>query len=201
MNADELRARRAELSQRRDRLRADLLANQERRLALSFDSECGVASARKEINKLIEAAVALDVEARTVEAALAEAGRRVAAAEDADRGEQQRAKARAALALLDDFETRGAALSDKLAGFIAEYEGLCADFRKLEIVGFPPTSAALISANMRRAVASALIHTDLRQEFVPPNDRTTFSAVIAGWASNVRGRSGALLNRKINKAE
>ena len=196
MNLEELRAKQSELKERRDRLRAELVQNQDRRLALSFDSECGVAAARKEINKLVEAAAALDVELKTVDAALAEAGRRVAGAEAADREEGQRQRAREALGLLDEFEARGVALSQKLGDFLAEYQNLCGDFRKLERIGFSPTSYPLIASNMRRAVASALLETDLRQDFVAPNDRTTFAAVIGAWAGNVRSRSNIVLNRK-----
>ena len=196
MDAEKLKSKREELTARLGALRADRVKNEQRRRDLALDAELGDAKARKEIGELAKGAAALDVEISTVEAALAEAGRRISAAEAAEREEALRQKARTALAMLDEFEARGEALSGKLAGFIAEYKALCGDFRKLEQVGFAPTTYALIASNMRRAVASALLDTDLRQEFLAPKDRTTFAAVIAGWAANVRARAGAMLNRK-----
>jgi hypothetical protein len=196
MTLDELKTKQKELSERRQRLLADKAANEQRRKAIAFEAESGVVAARKEIAELTKAAAQLDSDLLIVDAATEECGRRIVAWEAEAAQLTLRQNAQAALSVLAEFERRGAALNDKLAEFVAEYQSLCQDFRQLERIGFGPTTFALVANNMRRAVASALHDTDLRQDYLAPRERTTFQAVISAWASNVRLRANAVINRK-----
>ncbi len=102
---DQAERTRAELVKRLETLRADRAANEERRAALAFDAETGDAAAKRSIAELTKAAAALDVDVQTVEAAIAEAARRVRAAADASRRQAERDKARQARAILARLRT------------------------------------------------------------------------------------------------
>jgi hypothetical protein len=54
---------------------------------------------------------------------------------------------------------------------------------------------------MKRAAAAKLQFTDMRQEFLAPNERHSFASVIAGWARNVRGRCEARLSKGAKKTK
>ena len=83
----------ADLAKRLETLRADRAANEERRAALAFEAETGDAAAKRSIAELTKVAAALDVDVQTVEAAIAEAARRVRAAAEASSRQAERDKA------------------------------------------------------------------------------------------------------------
>lgn len=200
MTLEELKLKKAELSERRNTLAADLATKQDARASLAFDAELGVESAKRQIAELTTAAAKLESELKTVDAALAECARRVSGAEAAERGEVERENARAALALLETFRKRGAALDAAFSAAIAEYVALSDEFRRLNALGFAPTTVALVKANMQRAAATKLMFTDLQGEFLAPHVRRDFVTSIDGWAAAVAARANATLNRKAVKA-
>jgi hypothetical protein len=167
---------------------------------IAFSAHTGDDAARKRLDQLHTDIAKIGAEVSSLEAALIEARRRCAVAMAAEGDKAERARAERALSLLDDFTERGAALDTALAGFVAEYTLLVADFHKLDALGFAPTTHALIETNMRRATATALMFTGLRQDFLAPHERRSFVDVIAGWAPNVRGRAVARLNKDTARA-
>jgi hypothetical protein len=163
--------------------------------SIAFAAHTGDADARKRLDRLNADAGKRGAEVLSLEAAIVEARSRVALALAAEGDRAERDRAEKALGLLDDFAARGARLDAALAGFVAEYEALTADFYKLDALGFAPATHALIEMNLRRATATRLMFTGLRQSFPAPNERRDFVTVIAGWAQHVRARATARLNR------
>ena len=159
----------------------------------AFAAHVDGGDARSKLDNLNEQAVAAGREIASLETAIVEARARLASAQAAELDAEQRSKASRALALLDAFAARGRALDKAFEKVLSEYADLERDFHQLEALGFPPTSFALVSANMSRAVSTKLMFTPLRQEFLPPHERRTFGAVISGWAANVRARAEARL--------
>lgn len=162
---------------------------------VAFAAHTGDDLARKQLTKLESDAARLALEITGIDAAISEARRRVGAAIAADADEAEREKARHALALLDDFGRRGDALNGALEKFIREYEQLTSDFHQLDRLGYGPTTYPMIKHNMCAAVATKLQFTDLRQNFLAPDERREFSSVIEGWARNIRAKASARLSR------
>ena len=193
--SEQERATLTELEGRLTAARASLAANVARRAAIAFSVEIGDGEARKEAAGLLKDAMKLDADVHSLEAAVAEAGRRVAVAAAIETDDAQREHAQQALDMLDAFAQRGAALDAKLAEFVAEYVALNSDFRKLEALGYGPTTPALVSNNMRRATSTKLMFTDLQQDFLAPGQRVDFVSTIEGWARVCRLKAEARLNR------
>jgi hypothetical protein len=163
--------------------------------ATAFEAHVDGGDARSKLDNLDSQAIAAGREISSLETAIGEARVRLAAAQAAELDAEERAKATRALALLDGFATRGDALQQSLDKFLSQYGELSSDFHELDKLGYPPTTWALVKVNMQAAVATSLQFTDLRQEFLAPHARRTFGAVISSWASHVRARAEARLNR------
>lgn len=175
--------------------RARHAETQVKAMELAYPANTGDESARKKLDGLNARAAMVAAEIASLEAAIVTAKRHVADAEAAEVDETERARARDALALLDDFSQRGKLLDKSLGKFVRQYDELTRDFRELQLLGYEPTSYPLVQINMQAAVATKLQFTDLRQNFLAPHARRDFISVIEGWARHVRGRAEARLNR------
>jgi len=180
------------------RERLEVLGNE--RIGLALPAQAGDASARKRLEAVQAEKLRQTAEIETLEIALAQAGQAVAAAERAVQVAEDCAKARQAIALVAEFEARGAALSQSLAAFVKHYAKLTADFHELDAIGYAPTTYPAIASAMQAATATALMFTDLGQNFLAPHQRKDFAAVIAGWAWPVRHRAEATLQRHEKEA-
>lgn len=190
----------ADLVKRLTTARKDLDANEERRAAIAFEAETGDAAARRSIAELTKAAAALDVDIKTVEAAVVEAARRVRAATE-DLGRQaERDKARKVRAVSARLAGRGTALEAGLNQFREAYRAFQDDLRELAALGAPAPSAALVDVNSRRALDAALdgLHSKMRP--VPPLERHGFAELCAGWARPSAQWAAAILDAPADKA-
>jgi hypothetical protein len=160
--------------------RARHAETQVKAMELAYPANTGDESARKKLDGLNAKVAMFAAEIASLEAALIEARRRVDQAMADERDEVERARARDALALLDDFSQRGKLLDDAMDNFVRQYDELAHDFRELQLLGYEPTSYPLIQINMQAAVATKLQFTDLRQNFLAPHARRDFISVIDG---------------------
>jgi hypothetical protein len=175
--------------------RARHAETQVKAMELAYPANTGDESARKKLDGLNAKVAMFAAEIASLEAALIEARRRVDQAMADERDEVERARARDALALLDDFSQRGKLLDDAMDNFVRQYDELAHDFRELQLLGYEPTSYPLVQINMQAAVATKLQFTDLRQNFLAPHARRDFISVIEGWACHIRRRAEARLDR------
>jgi hypothetical protein len=169
-------------------------------LSISFAAHSGDAAAHKKLETLNAKAASIALEIRSLEAAVAEATKRVGHAVAVEADAAERENARTALALLADFESRGERLDHAMSKVLGEYDELIRDFNALEKLGFAPITKALIDVNMKTAIQTKLMTVRLQSEFLPPHACHTFTEVIGGWASSVRGRIEARLKRNPPKA-
>ncbi len=190
----------ADLAKRLETLRADRAANEERRAALAFEAETGDAAAKRSISELTKAAAALDVDVQTVEAAIAEAARRVRAAAEASSRQAERDKARKARAVSARLAGRGAALEAGLNQVREAYRAFQDDLRELAALGAPAPSAALVDVNSRRALDAALDGLHVKARPVPPLERHGFSELCAGWAQPSERWAAGILDAPADKA-
>jgi hypothetical protein len=89
-------------------------------------------------------------------AALRTATKREAEAEAAERDGKERSNAEAAIALLETFATRGAALDKLFDRAIEEFNSMTAEIRQLDRLGYHPTSHLLVASNMATTAGSIL---------------------------------------------
>jgi hypothetical protein len=163
--------------------------------ALSYDAHLKGGESASRLAELQDMARLGEQNIASIETAIAEARKRLAAAQAGELDEAEQEAARMALGLLQGFAARGQALDDKLAAFVTEFESLSADFHDLEKTGYPPSTWPLVTVSMKMAVAARLMGTPLQTDFLAPNQRRTFSQCIEGWAASVRNRAQARLNK------
>jgi hypothetical protein len=152
--------------------RVRLADTQAKAAELAYPANTGDESARKKLDGLNAKVAMVATEVVSLEA-IVTAKRHVTAAEAAEVDEAERARARDALALLDDFSQRGKLLDDAMDKFVRQYDELARDFRALQLLGYEPTSYPLVQINMQAAVATKLQFTELRQNFLAPHARRT----------------------------
>ncbi len=197
---DQAERTRAELVKRLETLRADRAANEERRAALAFDAETGDAAAKRSIAELTKAAAALDVDVQTVEAAIAEAARRVRAAADASRRQAERDKARQARAILARLAHRFAAIDAGLRQAADNLRAVQSDFRSLGAFGAAVPNGKLIEVNSRSAVYAALAGLGLDVPPIAPAARHSFESLGAGWLASIERWAAGILDAPADKA-
>jgi hypothetical protein len=151
------------------------------------------ATATKRIAAIATELAGLDNIRATLSAALAETSRRAAAADTAARDAAERDKAEKALALLDSFSKRGAAMDAKFDEAVAEFNAMLKEFRELDALGYPPTTYNLVASNMRLALKTKLMQTGLIIEHLAPNMRRNFLTALEGWVAHTRARATAAL--------
>jgi hypothetical protein len=154
----------------------------------------------KKVDEITEELNRVANEIAVLTAALAESGRRDEAAAAAKRDSDECGNAEKALALLDSFEKRGAALDAAFDTAISEYNALVDEFRRLDALGFAPTTYNLVNSNMRLALKSKVMNTGLVVEHLRSHLRRNFVDVISGWSNHVRARATARLNKTAAKA-
>src|SRR5271166_613113 len=114
------------------------------------------AKAAKRLAEINVEFVHLDNEIASLNAALAEAGRRAEAATAAERAEAERQRAEKAAPLVQRLEALGATMDQATATYVAGFREIEKLFNELERLGVPTPSRALVSVNMNKAHDSAL---------------------------------------------
>ncbi|MFZ0209886.1 MAG: hypothetical protein WAL59_27905 [Roseiarcus sp.] len=187
-------------------LEAKLLAHQAKAgeheaaiAAVSLPAQTGDASARKRLDKLVAETPAIDTERRSLEYAIKAAKERVTSIAAADLDAAERDKAGQALAMVEAFRKRGAALDVAFDAAIAEFGALERDFRALDLLGYAPSTWNLVKINLQLAAATKLQLVNLQQNFLAPRERRDFVGAISGWADNVARRARARIERDLMK--
>lgn len=170
-----------------DRRAAELADERER---ISFDAFQGDRVAKKRLTEIHAEAARQASESASVEAAIAEARRRVAAAEADHRAAEDDVRARAALRLLGEFRERAAAVDAAARELLASYAAFkdCyAELRRLGITGPGPET---VRVACRNAVIAALMPSDIALHrdppaFLAPDQRHSFDELCAGWANGI----------------
>jgi len=124
----------------------------------------------------------LENEIASLNAALAEAGRRAAAASAAEAAEAERQRAEKAALIVPRLVELGATMDQVSATYVDGFREIEKLLNELERLGVPTPSRALVSVNMNRAHDSAL--TPLGDKFVrpiPPTQKRSFSFLLKGW--------------------
>jgi hypothetical protein len=180
---EEARSIAAELEdKRRDALR-NLAEIDDTRAALAFDAMTSGGEAAKRVKALDAERLRIASDVESLNAAIAEAGRRVEAAQAAADREDERRRAELARPIAERLKMRAAAIDAGLAAARENLAGSYDDMRELARLGAPAPSGALIEVNVTRAMDVGLVGLHEKVRPVPPGQRYSFAELFNGWAS------------------
>lgn len=183
----DLETRRAAVMARQDKAAKD-------RKAVAYDAlATGDKVAGTKLQLINNAAMTAATELASLDAALAEARRRVAAAEAAEALAAERERMRGVTALTQHIRERAARLDELLRDTVAEYDGFLNAVHELHSAGFTQPNLALVAVNAPRAVQSTFVGSHLESERVPPAQRHSFAELAQGWTAGIDARAAAVL--------
>jgi hypothetical protein len=191
---DELRGRIAAIEGRQIELAGE-------RDELAFEAVvAGNAKAAKRVAEIAAELVHLQNEVATLNAALAEAGRRAASASAAEAVEAERLRAEQAQPIAERLADRGKKMDAAAKVICEERAGIEADSAELARLGVPVASADLRRVNLRRWFDAAFISFDAQSRPVPPLDRHSADSLTKNWAGSMLTWLANKLNKNAAKA-
>jgi hypothetical protein len=177
-----------------DKLRRKVSAIDQKRAPLSLDVRLGDADARKTLNELNDARNARLTEIADLEAALAEARRRIGEVKTAAAAEAERQRAETALPIAQRIAEIGKE-QDAVAARYCELHTQAEElFEKLTRLGVPVPSRDLRRVNRHRAHDASFAAIDNVSRPQRSFERSHYSSLYRGWAQ----MSQNWINSKIN---
>jgi hypothetical protein len=153
------------------------------RTSLAYDALTGDAKAKKRLDGINADLAVIDQEIASVQAAIAEAGRRVAEAEAQARAEVDAEKRKRALVIADKITEHAKQLDDHAALFFGLYAAFRLDMIELHRLGAAP-NINVIDAVCLRALETASMGTRLQLRHLAPGDRVSFAELANSWKQN-----------------
>lgn len=177
-----------ELTEKRERIAHRVREISEERRTLAFAAHASAdQDARSRLDALNSEGATIAGEFEGIDAAIAEANRRLGAARQAADLEVDRAHARELRSVLAKFVEHGRKTDQALAALINETSSLRETLTQMHGLGCDFPSHALADTNARLAVVTALMQTPWRREFehLAPRERRTFTELVNGWAARI----------------
>jgi hypothetical protein len=160
---------------------------------VAYDAATGDRAARRTLDELTRESVTAGLVVDNVDHAIAEARRRLAAAEAAAGRAADRQRAHEARRLLTELRQAGGEAAAALDRFVAElgrFEGVA---NKLGRLNIGAARHDLVRVNLRRSVQSELFKVGLGQ-MLSPAERISLADLIDGWTARVETGIGRLLD-------
>jgi hypothetical protein len=177
----------ADLNAKREALvaRGHELAEQQQEI--SFKAHTGSKSERAKLDEINSHLLSHDYELRSIDAAIAQATKNLAAADQAQAHAQERENALALRAKVDEFVAHAIALDDALTAVSKEATALEETLKEIHLLGCSFPSRAQLDALGTRALKTAIMETPFRREFehLAPRERQTFPALVGDWVSRI----------------
>lgn len=166
----------------------------EKRQALAFEALTEGGKARKELDALNRERLLIVSELEMGEVAIAEAQKRVAAAEHEVEREGVRAKAREVRRILDAGGERGVRIAKAAETLRDELTGLFDDLDHMRRLGVPVAGGRLVQLSLTRSLFAIMREAGLEVDVIPPGQRHPPQEIVAhylvagsAWASNILG--------------
>ena len=184
---EQAEATRADLDARLFEAKRELAELDEKRRAVSFEAHTGDDVAKRALDRANKERIGLLNSIEELEAALAEAGRRVDAAEREQEMAAQSERAERALEIADRIATRGAKLDAALRTVAEEASAFEADIHELNALGCTHPHHAQLMSHGERAVKTCLMQTPWRREFehLAPRERMNFTDIAASYSQQI----------------
>jgi hypothetical protein len=177
----------AELNAKREQLiaRGHELAEQQQ--AIAFDAHTGSKKERTKLDEINSELLTHDYELRSIDAAIAQAAKKLAAADQAQALEQERENAQALRAKVDEFMSHAIAIDKAFTVMIEEANALESTLKEMHLLGSSFPSRAQLDALGARALKTVLMQTPWRREFdhLAPSERQSFPKLVGDWAARI----------------
>ena len=170
----------ADLNAQREKLVAKGHDLEERRQEISYGALTGSKAERKKLDEVNAEALTYEYELKSIDAAIAQATKRLAAADAAEAQAQDKDNANKGLrVVVDAFLSHAIALDDAFATVAKEGMALEETLKQIHSLGCAFPSRAQLDALGARALKTALMSTPWRREFemMSPGQRQSFTAL------------------------
>jgi hypothetical protein len=153
------------------------------RTAIAYDALTGDAKAARRLQDICSALAVIDQEIASVHAAIQEAARRVAEADDQERAKREAEKRKQAMALSADLVAQASDLDAHLQTFFKMYNSFRNEMIELNRLGAGP-NINVVDSVCRRALETASMGTRLQLVHLAPTDRVTFEELATSWKAH-----------------
>jgi hypothetical protein len=155
-----------------------------RRTQISYRAHTSDAKAAAELAAMNRARAELALEIESIEAALAEAGRRVAAAERQATLKAQHDKARRVRDIAAAVAPSGARIAEAARTLRDEIKALNADLDEMRRLGAPVVNGRLVVLAMTRSILALLREAGLDIDIIPPGLRHDPQQLVDGYVAS-----------------
>lgn len=128
-----------------------------------------------------------DYEIRSIDAAISRATKNLAAADQAQALEQEKANALALRGKVDEFMKHALAVDQAMTEMSKHATALEETLKEIHLLGCAFPSRAQLDALGGRALKTALMQTPFRREFehLAPGERQSFPKLVGDWVSRI----------------
>jgi hypothetical protein len=171
----------------------------EERQRVSFAAHTGDQKARQRLNVINTETGTHASEMASIEAAIIEANARLNVARTGAALAVDRAAAVKLRHELARFVELGELIDDALADVVMCSAELDAVLSNIHALGCPAPAASIVRVNAALAIKTAVMNigwTAREWEFLAPNQRKSFKAIVSGWAGQVENNIAARLGEK-----
>jgi hypothetical protein len=173
----------------------------EERQRISYSAHAGGnAAARQRLNVINKDSTTAALELESIDAAIAEANARLAAAKCNEARQADRAKASALQEHVAALRKHGEQLDATLSAFVAAHNGFLGTLRGIHRLGIDYPTAAIASNATKIALRSGTMGTGLQIEHIAPASRRTFESLTTGWVGRLEGTIAEILGEKAEAA-
>jgi hypothetical protein len=152
--------------------------------------------ATKRLNDINAEFVTIANDIATLNAAIAEAGRRADAAAKAASADAERKRAEQAEPIAQRLAERGRKMDEAIAVYCKEFKGISEDIDALMRLSVPVPTRELVRVNLNRSHDAATMFLDKTSRPVPPLERHPFSKLTTGWSLPALNWIASKLNSK-----
>jgi hypothetical protein len=177
----------ADLNAQREKLIARSHELEERRQAIAFEAHTGNKAQRTKLDEINNEALTQEYEVKSLDSAIAEATRRLAAADQAAALAQDKENAQALRAVVDKFVAQAIAIDASFAAMVTSANALEEALKEVHLLGCPFPSRGQLDALGARAMKTALMKTPWTREFehLAPSERTSFTQLVETWSERI----------------
>jgi hypothetical protein len=177
----------AELNAKREELIAHGQELDEQRQAISFEAHSGNKAQRAKLDEINSECLTHDYELKSLDAAIQEATKRLAAADAAEALAADKENARALRAVVDKFVAHAIAIDDAFTAMVKEANALSKTLIEIHSLGCSFPSYDQLNSLGARALGTAIMQTPWKRDFdhLAPSARQSFPKLVSDWAARI----------------
>jgi len=177
----------ADLNEQREALVSRGQELEQRRQEIAFKAHTGSKAERAQLDQINSEAITHDYELKSLDSAIAEATKRLAAADQAEASAQDKENARALRAVVDEFVAHAIAIDEAFTVMVTEANALRETLIKIHDLGCAFPSYDQLNSLGARALGTAIMQTPWKRDFehLAPSQRQSFPKLASDWAARI----------------